>query len=86
MVQYSNKVWPASPGQHIDVRKVPADSVPYGGSISRNGRTVWAAFDAAGRLVCVAATANEARRKYRLAQGRAAQDNSYVCDNKGVKS
>jgi hypothetical protein len=46
------------------IRKVPADSVPYGESISRNGRTVWSASDGE-RLVCVAATAEEARRKYR---------------------
>jgi len=34
------------------VRKVPADSVPYGESISHN-KTLWAAFDGE-RLVCVA--------------------------------
>lgn len=50
------------------VRKVPADSVPYGSDISRNGKTVWAAFDEVGTLVAVAATAPEARRKYREAQ------------------
>ena len=46
------------------IRKVAADSVPYGESISRNGRTVIAAYDGE-RLVCAAATAEEARRKYR---------------------
>ena len=30
--------WP-----ELSLRKVPADSVPYGDSISRNGETVWAA-------------------------------------------
>ena len=49
------------------VRKVPADSVPYGESISNNGRTVWAAFNDAGQLVCVGATSSEVRRKYREA-------------------
>jgi YD repeat-containing protein len=39
--------------------------VPFGTSISNNGRTVWAAYDDTGRLVTVAATADEARRKYR---------------------
>jgi YD repeat-containing protein len=47
------------------VRKVPADSVRYGDSISRNGSSVWAAYDGSGRLICVCATAGEARRKYR---------------------
>src|SRR5580700_7867033 len=46
----------------MSVHKVPADSVPYGDSISRNGRTVWAAYGG-DRLVCVAASADEARRK-----------------------
>ncbi len=55
------------PAEHIDVRKVPADSVPYGSSISRNGKFVWCAYDGE-RLVCVAATAPEARRKYREAK------------------
>jgi hypothetical protein len=54
------------PEPKIDVRKVPADSVPYGSSISHNGKTVWAAYDGE-RLVCVAATAPQARRKYREA-------------------
>jgi hypothetical protein len=49
----------------IDVRKVPADSVPYGDSISLNGRTVWAAYDADGCLVAVGASVPEVRRKYR---------------------
>jgi hypothetical protein len=48
------------------IRKVPVDSVPYGASISTNGRTVFAAYDGE-RLVCVAASATEARRKYREA-------------------
>jgi hypothetical protein len=47
------------------VRKVPADSVPYGESISRNGRTVYAAYDGE-TLIAVAATADEVRAKYRL--------------------
>lgn len=48
----------------IDVRKVPAESVPYGESISTRGDYVWCAYDDRGTLVCVAATANEARRRY----------------------
>ena len=50
------------------VRKVPADSVPYGSSISHNGRTVWAAYDEVGTLIAVAATSDEVRRKYRSHQ------------------
>jgi hypothetical protein len=46
------------------VRKVPADSVPYGSSITRNGRTVWAAYDV-DKLIAVGATADEARRKFK---------------------
>jgi hypothetical protein len=48
------------------VRKVGADSVPFGSSISHNGRTVWAAYNGE-TLVAVAAPADEARRKYRTA-------------------
>ena len=48
------------------IRKVPASSVFLGESISRNGRTVWIALDGE-RIICVAATAAEARRKaYRI--------------------
>lgn len=45
------------------VRKVPANSVPYGESISRNGRTVWVALEGE-RVVCVAATSADVRRKF----------------------
>jgi hypothetical protein len=47
-----------------NIKKVPANSVPYGESISRNGLTVWIAMDGE-RVVCVAATSAEVRRKYR---------------------
>lgn len=47
------------------VRKVDRGAVPYGSDISLNGKTVWAAYDADGRLVCVAATSSEVRRTYR---------------------
>jgi hypothetical protein len=47
----------------IDMRKVAASSVPYGESISTNGRFVYAAY-LGERLVCVAATASEARRRF----------------------
>ena len=58
------------PAQYTpSVRKVPAGTVPYGESISRNGRTVWAAYYG-DRLVAVAATAEEARRKGREALWR----------------
>ena len=51
------------------LKKVPASSVPYGESISTNGRTVWVALDGE-RIVCVAATADEARRKFKEIQRR----------------
>jgi hypothetical protein len=37
--------------------------VPYGESISRNGKHVWVGLDEDERIICVAATADEARRK-----------------------
>lgn len=40
-----------------------ADSVPFAVNISQNGRTVWAAMEGE-RIVCIAATAPERRRKY----------------------
>jgi hypothetical protein len=49
--------------------KVPADSVPYGTDVSRNGRDVWAVFDY-GELLCIAPTAKEARRKAYDAKAR----------------
>lgn len=48
------------------VRKVPADSVPYGESMSRNGKHVWTAYDGE-RLIVVGATSTEVRVKYREA-------------------
>ena len=63
--RFDNKINSHSPDKHPPtIRKVPADSVPYGESISPNGRTVWVALDGE-RLVCFAATATEARRTYR---------------------
>jgi hypothetical protein len=66
---HGNKTaWPHRPDSErfpeLSIRKVPADSVPYGESISRNGRTVWAAFHA-GEFVCCGATHDEARDQYR---------------------
>lgn len=61
-----------APTEGFDVRKVRADTVPYGESISPNGETVWVAYDGE-RLLCVAATAEEARRKGRAAIQRRAK-------------
>jgi hypothetical protein len=47
----------------MSVRRIPVDSMPYGSSISRNGKTLWGAFHS-DRLVAVGATSGEARRKY----------------------
>jgi hypothetical protein len=51
------------------LRKQPADSAPYGTSITRNGRHVWAAYDGE-TLVAVAATADEVRGEYGRAYRR----------------
>jgi hypothetical protein len=48
----------------LTIRKVRVDIVWYGPDTSRDGRTLWGAFDN-GQLVCVAATAGECRRRYR---------------------
>jgi hypothetical protein len=45
------------------LKKVPADSVPYGEQITRRGGHVWAAYSGE-QLVAVGATAKEARAKY----------------------
>ena len=45
------------------IRRVPADSVPYGRDICTRGNHVWAAYDA-DRLVCVGATAKKVRELY----------------------
>ena len=61
---HGNKVGKHSPDPNPPtLRKVPATSVPYGESISRNGRTVWLAMDG-DLVVCVAATSTEARRRF----------------------
>lgn len=63
--RHGNRLDAYKPPVPVDIRKVPADSVPYGTSISRNGKHVYGAYDINGQLVCVAATAGEARRKYK---------------------
>jgi hypothetical protein len=45
------------------IKKVPADSVPFGTDICTRGNSVWAAYSG-DELVVVAATAKEARAKY----------------------
>jgi hypothetical protein len=65
-MRFDNRINHHVPDKHPPtVRKVQADSVPYGSSISHNGRTVWAAYDEAGTLIAVAATSDDVRRKYR---------------------
>lgn len=60
--------WPHRPDSErwpeMSIRKVQANTVPFGESISRNGRTVWAAYHN-DRLIAVGATHDEARAKYR---------------------
>jgi hypothetical protein len=77
-----SKNWPHKPNPNADiptVRKVPASSVPYGESISRNGRTVWAAYDGE-RLVAVGATADEARQSYRKVRAAERQAKNGIQD------
>jgi hypothetical protein len=63
--RFSNRIKRNRPDEHPPtVRKVPANSVPYGESISHNGLTVWVALDGE-RVVCVGATSDEVRSKYR---------------------
>ena len=45
------------------IRKQPASSVRYGDAIATRGNSVWCAYSD-GELICVAATAKEACRKY----------------------
>ncbi len=60
----SNRIGRSLPDRRpITVKKVPADSVAYGTSISHNGRTVWVA-ESEG-VVAVGATASEARQRCR---------------------
>lgn len=64
---HGNKIaWPHKPDSErfpaLSIRKVPADSVPFGESISRNGSTVWAAYHD-GKLIAVGATRDGARSK-----------------------
>jgi hypothetical protein len=74
--------WPPNPVTTPVVRKIPADSVRYGRDISRNGHTVWGAFDRTGVLRAVGATVREARRTYykwwgeQAVKRREAQDNA----------
>jgi hypothetical protein len=63
--RHGNTIRPRIPPRYApELRKVPADSVPYGSSISRNGKTVWVAYFA-GTLIAVGTTAGEARAKFR---------------------
>lgn len=51
----------------VTIRKVPADSVPYGEDICTHGKRVWAVFEDS-KLVCVGATAKAAREAYKRRQ------------------
>jgi hypothetical protein len=80
----TNKISPR--GRRHDVptiRKIPADSVPYGESISANGRAVWAAYDGE-TLVAVAASAGEARRKYGEIRAREGRERTQAVNSVGL--
>lgn len=67
--RFDNRINRNPPDPHPPtVRKISADSVPFGSDISRNGRWLWAAFDDGGELVAVAATSADVRRKFCLLQ------------------
>lgn len=53
----------------VDVRKVPANSVPFGEQVSGNGKTVWAVY-LDGVLLCLGRTAKEAKHNYYGANAR----------------
>ncbi len=57
----SDKYRPDRP--ELSIVKVPADSVPFGVDVSRNGKTCWAAYFN-GELAGVGSTADAARRAY----------------------
>jgi hypothetical protein len=66
-----NRIHPGTPNKGqadrlFVIRKVPANSVPYGPDICRVGRYVWAAYTLDGVLVGVGATRDEARNKTRV--------------------
>lgn len=65
---HGNKNTPHTDAQDVpQVRKVRADSVPFGEDICRHGKHVWCAYDG-DVLIAVTATADEARRKWRVYQ------------------
>jgi hypothetical protein len=69
---HGNTLWQRKPVSNPpDVRKVDVGTVPavFSADVVGNGRTVWAGFDGE-RVICVAATADEARRKWRLLMAR----------------
>ena len=65
----NGKNWPHRPDSErwpeMSIRKVAASSVPFGESVSRNGKTCWAAYHK-DQLIAVGATHDEARAKYRI--------------------
>jgi hypothetical protein len=66
MPHQTNKIKTGSRRPQPTVRKVPADSVPYGSSISTHGNYVWAAYEGE-ELIAIGPTAAEARGKHREA-------------------
>jgi hypothetical protein len=61
-----NRIFPHRPDPSPPtIRKQLADSVLYGEQISTRGGCVWCGYSPEGALVVVAATADEARCKYR---------------------
>ena len=60
------------------VRKLPADSVPYGPEISRRGGYVYGGFDGE-QLIVIAATTPEVRRLYNKALHRFYKGEKIAC-------
>jgi len=64
--RWTNKIKIGSRRVQPTVRKVSADSVPYGPNISTQGNYVWCAYEG-DEVVAIAPTAAEARGKHREA-------------------
>jgi hypothetical protein len=80
---HGNKIWPHKPGDNTpDVRKQPADSVPFGTDICTRGNSVWCAYDG-DVLIAVSPTSDEARRKWRLYMARKSEQEAAAKREKG---
>ena len=75
----TNKIKIGSRRAQPTVRKVLADSVPYGPSICEHGNYVWCAYEG-DEVIAIAPTATEARGKYRDVLRQRGRAGSNVAD------